>query len=76
MRWRAVVVLTNTPRAAHRAAPGGLQGIAILEPILAKAARILGIDQVAIRSLQLRPKGNRLSAARSRACNAIRPARS
>src|SRR5258705_332987 len=51
MRWRAVVVLTNTPPRSAQSAPGGLQGIAILEPILAKAARILGIDQVAIRSL-------------------------
>ena len=51
MRWRAVVVLTNTPPRSAQSAPGGMQGIAILEPIMAKAARILGIDQVAIRSM-------------------------
>jgi xanthine dehydrogenase molybdenum-binding subunit len=51
MRWRAVVALTNTPPRSAQSAPGGLQGIIILEPILAKAARALGIDQVAIRSM-------------------------
>jgi CO/xanthine dehydrogenase Mo-binding subunit len=51
MRWRAVVALTNTPPRSAQSAPGGMQGIAILEPILAKAARKLQIDQVAIRSV-------------------------
>src|SRR5579862_9245822 len=49
MRWRGVTVLTNTPPRSAQSSPGGLQGIVIIEPIIAKAARKLGIDQVAIR---------------------------
>ncbi len=49
MRWRGVAVMTNTPTRSAQSAPGGMQGIAIMEPILAKAARKLGVDQVALR---------------------------
>jgi CO/xanthine dehydrogenase Mo-binding subunit len=49
MRWRGVTVLTNTPPRSAQISPGGLQGITIIEPIIAKAARMLGVDQVAIR---------------------------
>ena len=51
MRWRSVTVLTNTPPRSSQSSPGGMQGIAIMEPILAKAARKLGVDQVAIRRM-------------------------
>jgi xanthine dehydrogenase molybdenum-binding subunit len=51
MRWRSVTVLTNTPPRASQSSPGGMQGIAIMEPVLAKAARKLGVDQVAIRRM-------------------------
>ena len=50
MHWRGVTVLTNTPPRSAQSSPGGLQGITIIEPIIAKAARKLGLDQVAIRS--------------------------
>jgi CO/xanthine dehydrogenase Mo-binding subunit len=56
MRWRGVTVLTNTPPRSAQSSPGGLQGIAIIEPILAKAARKLGVDQVAIRYMNC-PEG-------------------
>src|SRR6202011_5281094 len=56
MRWRGVTVLTNTPPRSAKSSPGGLQGIAIIEPIIAKAARKLGIDQVAIRRINC-PEG-------------------
>ena len=56
MRWRGVTVLTNTPPRSAQSAPGGLQGIVILEPIIAKAARKLGVDQVAIRRVNC-PEG-------------------
>ena len=56
MRWRGVTVLTNTPPRGAQSAPGGMQGIAIMEPIIAKAARKLGIDQVAIRRINC-PEG-------------------
>ena len=56
MRWRGVTVLTNTPPRSAQSAPGGLQGIVIVEPIIAKAARKLGIDQVSIRRINC-PEG-------------------
>lgn len=56
MRWRGVTALTNTPPRSAQSAPGGMQGITIIEPIIAKAARKLGIDQVAIRRLNC-PEG-------------------
>src|SRR6202023_4340097 len=56
MRWRGVTVLTNTPPRTSQSSPGGMQGIAIMEPILAKAARKLGVDQVALRRLNA-PEG-------------------
>jgi CO/xanthine dehydrogenase Mo-binding subunit len=56
MRWRGMTVLTNTPPRSAQSAPGGMQGITLMEPVLAKAARKLGIDQVAIRRLNA-PEG-------------------
>ena len=56
MRWRGVTVLTNTPPRGAQSSPGGMQGIAIMEPILAKAARKLALDQVAIRRINC-PEG-------------------
>jgi CO/xanthine dehydrogenase Mo-binding subunit len=56
MRWRGVTVMTNTPPRSAQSSPGGLQGIVIIEPILAKAARKLGVDQVAIRRINC-PEG-------------------
>ncbi len=51
MRWRGVTVLTNTPPRSSQSQPGGMQGITLMEPVLAKAARKLGVDQVAIRRI-------------------------
>jgi xanthine dehydrogenase molybdenum-binding subunit len=56
MRWRGLTVLTNTPPRSAQSSPGGLQGISIVEPIIAKAARKLGLDQVAIRHINC-PEG-------------------
>jgi xanthine dehydrogenase molybdenum-binding subunit len=56
MRWRGVSVLTNTPPRRAQSQPGGMQGIVLIEPILAKAARKLGLDQVAIRKINA-PEG-------------------
>jgi len=56
MRWRGLTVLTNTPPRSAQSSPGGLQGIVIIEPIIAKAARRLGLDQVAIRRINC-PEG-------------------
>ncbi len=45
-RWRGVSVLTNTPPRTSQRSPGGQQMNAILDPIMAKAARKLGVDHV------------------------------
>ncbi len=56
MRWRGTTVMTNTPPRGPQSAPGGMQGIVMMEPILAKAARKLSLDQVAIRRINC-PEG-------------------
>src|SRR5579871_3252445 len=56
MRWRGLTVITNTPPRLSQSQPGGFQGIALLEPVISKAARKLGIDQVAIHKINA-PEG-------------------
>ena len=56
MRWRGTTVLTNTPPRGAQSSPGGMQGIVIMETIVSKAARKLGLDQVAIRRINC-PEG-------------------
>jgi CO/xanthine dehydrogenase Mo-binding subunit len=56
MRWRGVTVLTNTPPRGPQSAPGGMQGIIMMEPVLAKAGRRLSLDQVDIRRINC-PEG-------------------
>ena len=51
MRWRAVNVATNTPPRSQQRSPGPMQANGIIEPVITKAARRLGIDQVAIRRI-------------------------
>ena len=53
MRWRAVNVLTNTPPRSQQRSPGPMQANGIIEPVITKAAKQLGIDQVEIRRDQL-----------------------
>ncbi len=48
MRFRGLSVLTNTPPPTSQRAPGGAQMNAIMEPLLARAARRLEIDAVAL----------------------------
>src|SRR6516162_46712 len=57
MRWRGLTVLTNTPPKTSQRAPGGMQGIGIMEPILSKAAKQLGVDQVELRKINA-PSGH------------------
>ncbi len=56
MRWRGITVLTNTPPRTSQRAPGGMQAIGIMEPVIAKAAKQLGIDQVEMRLINA-PEG-------------------
>jgi xanthine dehydrogenase molybdenum-binding subunit len=51
MRWRGLTVLTNTPPKVSQRAPGGMQGVGILEPTISKAAKKLGLDQVEVRKI-------------------------
>jgi xanthine dehydrogenase molybdenum-binding subunit len=57
MRWQAIPVLTNTPPRGPQRGPGENQLVPIVEPMIDKAARELGIDRVAIRKLNA-PDGN------------------
>lgn len=59
MRWRAVNVLTNTPPRTQQRSPGPMQANGIIEGVITKAAKQLGIDQVAIRRLNS-PEGKAL----------------
>lgn len=51
LRFRGNSVATNTPPPATQRAPGGLQAMEMMEPLMSKAARKLGIDQVEIRKI-------------------------
>jgi CO/xanthine dehydrogenase Mo-binding subunit len=51
LRFRGISVLTNTPPRTYQRSPGGMQQNGIIEPILSRAARRLGIDQVEIRRI-------------------------
>ena len=59
MRFRGVSVLTNTPPRGPQSQPGGTQSPMLMEPVLSKAARKLGIDQVEIRRINA-PAGKAL----------------
>jgi CO/xanthine dehydrogenase Mo-binding subunit len=59
MRWRAVNVLTNTPPRSQQRSPGPMQANGIVEPVITKAAKQLGIDQVQIRRINS-PEGRAL----------------
>jgi xanthine dehydrogenase molybdenum-binding subunit len=59
MRFRGISVLTNTPPRGPQSQPGGTQSHMLMEPVISKAARKLGIDQVAIRRINA-PAGKAL----------------
>ncbi|MDX1578407.1 MAG: xanthine dehydrogenase family protein molybdopterin-binding subunit [Gemmatimonadota bacterium] len=49
MRFRGITVYTNTPPRSAQRAPGGAQIVAMLEPLIDKAGRELGVDRLAMR---------------------------
>jgi len=51
MRWRAVSILTNTPPRSQQRSPGPMQANGLIEPVITKAAKQLGVDQVEIRKI-------------------------
>jgi xanthine dehydrogenase molybdenum-binding subunit len=59
MRLRAVNVLTNTPPHSQQRSPGPMQANGLIEPVLTKAAKQLGLDQVEIRKINA-PEGKAL----------------
>ncbi len=60
MRLRGVSVFTNTPPHSAQRAPGGAQIVGMLEPIMDKAARQLGIDRVELRRINAPDKDGKL----------------
>ena len=46
MRMRGINVYTNTPPRGAQRAPGGVQAVTVMAPLMQKAAKQLGIDQV------------------------------
>jgi len=56
MRFRGLSVLTNNPPRTSQRSPGGMQANAIMEPILAKAARQLNLDAVELHKINA-PEG-------------------
>ena len=62
MRWQGISVLTNTPVRGPQRGPGENQTAAAVEPIIAKAARKLGLDQVAIRRINAPDNNGRYGA--------------
>jgi CO/xanthine dehydrogenase Mo-binding subunit len=59
MRWRGVNVLTNTPPRQQQRSPGSMQANGIIEPVITKASKQLGIDQVQIHRINA-PRGKAL----------------
>ncbi len=55
-RFRGITAITNTPPRGALTQPGGFQGCVLMDQIVTKAARQLGVDQVAIRKLNA-PEG-------------------
>jgi CO/xanthine dehydrogenase Mo-binding subunit len=57
-RFRGLSVATNTPPRVSQRAPGGLQSALLFEPLVNKAAKQLGVDQVEIRKLNAPVNGS------------------
>jgi xanthine dehydrogenase molybdenum-binding subunit len=65
LRYRGIAVLTNTPPRGAQRGPGQNQLATAVEPLLDKAARQLGIDQVAIRRINAPTRESRYGPNRS-----------
>jgi CO/xanthine dehydrogenase Mo-binding subunit len=57
-RFRGLSVATNTPPRISQRAPGGLQSAILFEPLVNKAAKQLGVDQVEIRKINAPVNGS------------------
>jgi xanthine dehydrogenase molybdenum-binding subunit len=56
MHFRSISMLTNTTPRSAQSSPGGMQGITLMEPILAKASRQLKMDMAEIHKINA-PEG-------------------
>ena len=59
IRFRGISVATNTPPGTSQRAPGGLQSAVMFEPMIDKAARKLGIDEIEIRKINAPVTGSK-----------------
>ena len=66
MRWRGIPVYTNSPTRTAQRGPGQNQIACIIEPLLDRAARELGIDRLEIRRRNAPVTGSRRRQARAR----------
>ncbi len=51
MRWRGVPIMTNRPPCGAQRGPGQNQLAVVMEPLMDKAAKELGVDRLAIRQI-------------------------
>ena len=58
LRFRGISVATNTPPRCAQRGPGGVQGVSMLEPLISRAARTLGLDEVEIRKINAPSDGS------------------
>jgi xanthine dehydrogenase molybdenum-binding subunit len=58
LRFRGLSVATNTPPRCAQRGPGGMQGASMIEPLISRAARQLGVDEVAIRKINAPSDGS------------------
>jgi CO/xanthine dehydrogenase Mo-binding subunit len=65
MRWRGLGVFTNTPPRGAQRGPGHNQTSAIMEPLMDKAARELGIDRLTIREVNAAPMNGLVTGSQS-----------
>lgn len=71
MRFRGVSVYTNTPTRSAQRAPGGAQIVAMLEPIMDKGARELGMDRLEMRRINAPGAGAWLGGNQTRVTSAF-----
>ena len=74
-RVRGLSIYTNTPPRSAQRAPGGLQAVSMMAPLMHKAAKQLNLDPLDLIRINA-PAGQRNSAGHVRACKATCRARS
>ncbi|MGY8963613.1 MAG: xanthine dehydrogenase family protein molybdopterin-binding subunit [Rhodospirillales bacterium] len=65
MRWKGIPVATNTPPSGAQRGPGQNQLACVMEPLMDKAAKTLGVDRLAIRELNAPDSDSKFGGQRS-----------